>query len=71
MPFSSSGRVALTSVLWQNRTTRANRSEHTVVIVGVTVVRGVGREILLHDLVTQSLTFEISIDACEWQPGVP
>jgi len=31
-----------------------------------------GREkVLLHDFVTQSLTFEISIDAREWQSGVP
>ena len=30
-----------------------------------------GREILLHDVVTQSLTFEISIDACEWESCVP
>lgn len=32
---------------------------------------GKGREVLLHNFVTQSLTFEVSIDACEWQSGVP
>jgi hypothetical protein len=24
-----------------------------------------------HDFVTQSLTFEVSIDACEWESSVP
>lgn len=72
MPLSSSGGSSY-EYYAKNRTTRASRlrvAKYTV-IVGVTEVCGVGREVLLHDFVTQSLTFEVSINACEWQPGVP
>jgi hypothetical protein len=64
--------VPLTSIMQKpNNTCKSLRVAKYTVIVGVMEVRGVGREVLLHDFVTQPLTFEVSINACEWQPGVP
>jgi hypothetical protein len=69
--------VALTSIMANpNNTCKSFRVAKTHRLSSaVTVVCGggneLGREVLLHDFVTQSLTFEVSVDACEWQSGVP
>jgi hypothetical protein len=71
--------VALTSIMARPNNTcksfRVTVAKPHPLSSAVTVVCGggneLGRKVLLHNFVTQSPTFEVSIDACEWQSGVP